>query len=325
MLACALATSVPLYSQERQLPPDSVLFEIASVVVRGTSATQDVWKGEWFRGNFAVLIGDGRTLAVLADGEEVPEPILARRPIEGFARTAYLLPDGYPGVPERHGNVGRIANRSLALAWPFYESVFGINDPVLTNAVVLYHEFFHVFQFGRGTWSVAGWENEPPYEVISSEGFQALAARERSLLAEALVTSSSDSLGLLLEEYLRLRSERMEMLPRGSRAYETDYERIEGTAHFVGYSAGLLAVHGSTDALVETVRFDLLNTPPFDQPLWRSGPYRDWHLYATGSAIAILLDRIAPSTSWKDPLARNTPFPELLRDALSLSAAGSSP
>ncbi len=325
LLVVVHSARTPLYSQVVAPPTDSLLLEIASTVVRGTPHTHAVWSGGWFEGDFAILIPDGRSFVVVSNPDMEPlPPIIASRPIDGFYRTAYLLPAGHPEAPERSGR-RTFAGRPLSLVWQYSDSVFGVKDPLLANAVVLYHEFFHVFHVGRRVWGLSGWDDDPPWDVVTSDVFQALAEREREILARALIASSSNSLVLLLNEYLEVRAERMGMLPTGSRAYETDYERLEGTAHLVGYATGLLAARGDLDDLIEIVSSDLRNTPRFDEPLWQSGPYRDWHVYATGAAIIILLDRLDPTGSWRESLARNAAFPGLLRQALSAVELPSAP
>jgi hypothetical protein len=310
LLLCAGA----LAGQGPRSPADAVLYEIAETLLGGAEAADGIWGTAWFTGEFAILTGDGRALVVTAEpfASALEPPVVPRR-AERSSHWMYLLPSGHPEVPEAHGQ-RRIGGRSL-LAWPLADSIFSIREPVLASVVVLYHELFHLNQVRPGQWSFGSWREYPPRAIVSSARFQEIAEREREILAQAITTTSREELDPLIADYLRTRADRVRLLPADSRGYEVDYERIEGTAHWVAYSAGLLAVRGHTDELVAIARQDLLSTPLFDGSQPDLGSYRGWHIYATGVAICILLDRLDPSGSWREPLRRGTGLAELLSRA----------
>jgi hypothetical protein len=82
----------------------------------------------------------------------------------------------------------------------------------------------------------------------------------------------------------------------------------------VGYEAALLALEGSTKRVVEIVRADLLATPAFDASPNMSS-YRHWHIYATGSAIGLILDRL--DVDWRPDIQRGSTFWDLLERAVA--------
>ena len=157
---------------------------------------------------------------------------------------------------------------------------------------------------------------EPPVEVVTSREFQQLAVRERGLLVQALEAADQDSVKTILRSYLEARADRMRLLPPQNRSMESTHESMEGTANFVAYEAALRAVRGNAADLAELLKHDLVHTPPFDDPTRDLGSYRHWHVYATGAALAFLLDRLSPEGLWQAALEDGNTYQQLIAAAV---------
>ena len=314
MLAACLVTLAapaaghPLVAQQAVHPSDSLLLDMAAAIVRGGPAANRLWHTPWYTDRFAILSPDGRAVVVLPD---LPPPELgiplAERVLGDAFPTPYLFAPG-SGIPPGHGR--KMLGDQPVLAWPQHDSIFGLTDPLLATVMVMYHEIFHQYQFGA-RWVIHG-TTEPPGEILVSRKFQQFAADERTLLSEALDTADTDSLRTLLRSYLEVRKRRMSLLPPEARGTESTHESVEGTANFVAYQAALLAVQGSDTELVTLLRYDLAHTPPFDDPGYELGAYRQWHVYATGAALAFIVDRLTPGRTWQTALENGATYQQLI-------------
>jgi hypothetical protein len=302
-------TVVPPLSQT-----DSLLLTIAADVVRGRTDANQEWFKPWFGGEFLLLPPAGGALAVFAG--PLPNglgPALSEHALGGTHR-GYFVPPGSQ-VPTRF-DLRRYDGRQL-VAWPLEDSIYSIADSVLANVFAVYHEAFHVYQLDNG-W----FRNVPPtavgrvpLELVVAPEFQELAAREREMLGRALYLTNPDSTKALLRDYLEIRAQRTALLPPQFRDIEAYDERHEASAQLVAFRAALLAVEGTTNDMVPLIGSDLRNTPPFDAPYGPFGPFRQWHIYATGSAIGVLLERMG--VSWKRELEQGATFLDLLTRAVA--------
>jgi hypothetical protein len=308
----ALAEGQLLKAQQVAQHSDSLLLDMAAAIVRGGPAANRLWRAPWYADEFVIMSPDGRAVVVLPDLPPVELGLpLAERVIGDSFPTVYLFPP-VPGLPIRHGTQ-MFANRFI-LAWPQYDSIFGVRDPLFATVMVMYHEIFHVYQM-RARWVVAG-GSEPPTEIVNSREFQLLAARERTLLVQALETSDADSLKAILRSYLEVRVQRMSLLPVETRSTESTHESMEGTANFVAYQAALRALGGNEADLVKILKEDLVHTPPFDDPTRDVGSYRHWHVYATGAALAFLVDGLSSRSAWQAALEDGRTYQQLIGAAV---------
>ena len=317
LIALALAGSIGTAPAAAQVPlsrTDSLLLTIASDLLRGQRDADGSWLSPWFTGEFMLLRPEGGALAVFRGS---PPPSLGvPRSTHALSETRYahFFAAGTPGVPTRFEMP--FFERQL-VAFPLTDSIYSIADPVLATVISLYHEAFHLYQIGS-RWFRSVPENgtsQIPRELTTTREFQDLAAKERDLLSRALYQTRPDSIRALLRSYLAARDERVALLPEGLRVSEAYDERMEASAHLVSYRAGLLAVEGSATDLVPLIASDLRNTPAFDDPAQSMSPLRHWHIYATGSAIALLLDRLR--VPWQRELEQGATFVDLLRRAVA--------
>jgi hypothetical protein len=310
LLAASLSAS-PAAAQTALSRTDSLLLTIAGAVHRGAADANESWLTQWFRGEFMLLRPEGGALAVFAGSPPPSLGLPASTHELGDSKFAHFFAPGTPGIPTRFDMP--MIDRRRIVAFPLTDSIYSISDPVLATVVAVYHEAFHLHQLDTRWPRVATLTEVPPALMLTAE-FQELAGRERALLARALYQSNRDSVRATLRTYLDTRAARMALLPPEHRSAEADDERVEASAQLVGYRAGLLAVEGTASDMVALISSDLRNTPPFDDPTRTSGSLRHWHIYATGSAIGMLLDRLG--VTWKRELERGDSFVDVLTRAV---------
>ena len=151
------------------------------------------------------------------------------------------------------------------------------------SAALLIHEAFHVFQAKRHP----GWgANEADLFVYPVEIPPALALRrlESESLRRALAAGSRSSAGTWAARALEVRRERFALLPTSAASYERGTETKEGLARYVEARAGGPAVS------------------IFPEAEFSAGAVRD-RAYASGAAMALLLDRLDPD--WKRRFEKN--------------------
>ena len=307
-----VAASQPVGAQQVGQHADTLLLDMAATIVRGGPSANELWHAPWYTDEFVIMSPDGRAVVVLPDLPPVELGLpLAERVLGDSFPTPYLYAP-VSGLPVRHGK--QILGDRMILAWPAYNSIFGIRDPLFATVMVMYHEIFHVYQ-ARARWMLPG-GTEPPVEVVTSREFQQLAVRERGLLVQALEAADQDSVKTILRSYLEARADRMRLLPPQNRSMESTHESMEGTANFVAYEAALRAVRGNAADLAELLKHDLVHTPPFDDPTRDLGSYRHWHVYATGAALAFLLDRLSPEGLWQAALEDGNTYQQLIAAAV---------
>lgn len=311
LVTCGLAS--PAAGQAQELGTDEGLLAAASDIVRGRADANAAWIRKWFTGEFMLVKPDGEALAVLLSS---PPPSLAvsdsARVLPESEYVAYLLPAGQPGLPSP-SVISEFGERRV-VAVPVVDSLFGLRDLRLATTTLVYHEAFHLYQISA-RWALPSGANQlASGDLVGRDEFQSLAARERAILARALGITRVDSLIAVLRTYVDVRSSRLALLPSYLRTAEAHMERMEASAHLISYRAALLAVEGSDERLFDLIRSDLFGTPGFDDPQREMDSYRHWHIYATGAAIGILLERLG--VPWKEPLERGATFWDLLNGAL---------
>lgn len=215
-------------------------------------------------------------------------------------------PSGFVAVPGRDGVVayhGRhpqvTANTGTQLGGVWTATLMPSAANLRTRARVLVHETFHVYQRQRHP----GWQASEAdlftYPVDDTEQLT-LARLEIEALRRAL-TGDPGKAGCWGHQALELRRERFATLPEKAVAYERGTEWNEGLAAYVESRAG---------------RPDTIPSAVFPPEAVRQ------RSYATGAALARLLDRFSPD--WRSGLERDDTrtLDALLADALA--APGSS-
>jgi len=171
-------------------------------------------------------------------------------------------------------------------------------------AALMLHEAFHVFQAKRHP----KWEgNEAELFVYPVEDAEALALRriESRSLTLALTAGEGGLRSSWASRAIAARRARFARIPAGSAGYERGTELKEGLARYVQARAG-----GETGS-------------PFPDAEFPPDKVRD-RAYASGSAMALLLDRLDPT--WKETLEkRDEPLDEILGRATAGTAPAALP
>lgn len=168
-------------------------------------------------------------------------------------------------------------------------------------AALVLHEMFHVFQaFRHPRWG----GNEVDLFVYPSDDAEALSLRrlESSALRGALAAKRRAATEALAARALEIRRERFSRLPEPAVAYERGTEAKEGLARYIEALAA-----GSGEPLLPQDEF------PAQAVRERA--------YASGCAIALLLDRLDPD--WKERLDAKDDVP--LDELLTRAVAGARP
>ncbi len=146
-----------------------------------------------------------------------------------------------------------------------------------TLAALMIHEAFHVFQGERHRdWAA----NEAELFTYPVEDADLLAWRrlETEALRRALAARTRADTGCWADTAMQYRSKRFTVLPRGAMEYETHSELNEGLATYVEWKAKGRPAVELPDFGAEDVRL---------------------RAYATGRALAVLLDRLSPNWQGK--------------------------
>lgn len=170
--------------------------------------------------------------------------------------------------------------------------------PLEKVAAVTAHEIFHAFQHKHHP----GWRintaNQFIYPMDDTDNYADLIL-ESMAFASALDSADVTTSAQWAAKALAIRSDRYSRLSDDSIGYERGVELLEGTAHYIEYST--MGEAGDSNGLLTTY-------PPQQIRL---------RLYATGRALAALLDRF--DESWKEQLEEDTArhLDLLLQKALS--------
>lgn len=330
VIAALLLTSASASAQAEPVAPsagaaDTLLLRTAAAIVAKRDELARVWPGFWPGDDSFVLAVPGETVLVVSRGtpgsEYVRLPGLPEYPaLEGIAylwiarEALSTVSEGWWATWFRTGDVNATA--------------IALRETEKASVEVLLHEAFHRYQFDhlRG---VLG-RNVEDAPAFSDIDFNVLAELERQILASALQAPDTEVAVSVLREYVTIRVLREQSFPRPVEA-ERSVELMEGTAHYVGVrSAGIVTGEGRQAEeevryalqeplrLQESVRF--VNRPDpvmFDDPNVKMRWTHRSRLYATGAAIALLLDRLG--VSWQEDAGTGRSFPDLITEAISLN------
>lgn len=224
--------------------------------------------------------------------------LLFRHPDPPAEFVSFSSRQGVWGFAGRHESV--TANAAAQLNGVLTATVMLTPDKRLTlreRAALVIHETFHVFQRQRhADWTA----DELELFVYPFEDADALRLRrlETHALSRAEAARTKDAAGCWAAAALKFRAERFARVPAGSAAYERGTELNEGLASYVeALAAG---------------RAGRAGLPPDD---FAAGEVRQ-RAYATGRALALLLDRF--DAGWKQKLegGDKRPLDELLAASL---------
>lgn len=298
------------------------LVQLAARMVRAGPAVGAVWPGFWGAEQGFMLLHPRET-ALLVLPRNPPEDYapLAGGAVPPELRGRAYLRQAYP--PELGPNsfsIGYVVGTDTVPALqPRGNSLFSRLD-------FYYHESFHGYQHRRfapsplGDRRVRMGERLVDSAVTATPGFTTLGELERRLLAQALRTGQRDSVQAVVRAYLAVRRARVGALPQ-VRAVERSFERLEGTAHWVGCTAAARALEEPAQRVTECVTEEL-ERPLDDFPAMPEADARQmrWRQYGTGAAMALLLDRL--EVEWRAQVQAGAYLDELLSAAVGDAEGG---
>ncbi len=317
-LAVLVAACGPLRPQSGTEPPAGLapavgpLVEAGARVARASPEISKIWAGFW-QAPHAFGIAKPRE-AVLVVSEVAPESPFAALPRNALPPAlrgrAYVAHGVIQGLYATQGNYFDLHARIV----PGTELtvVFMKADPEAT-VEFLVHEAFHAFQLR--VFSTPR-RDDDAFDMPSAARpeFTSLIDLERSLLASGLEPMGRDSLEQVVRSYLAVRQRRYASTAESVRGEELHLERIEGSAHFVGLTAGAMSADPRRPGSVEKTVLEHLT-------MEMEAPDARWAVrmrsYGTGAAIAILLGRLNV-VDWKTRLQDGATFHELLAGAVPL-------
>ena len=251
--------------------------------------------------------------AVQDTAERVKDPILVIAELDrlagmelwpGFDPTSYPIalfdgadtwlfrhpspPEGFKSAPDSQA-VWVYEGRHPAMRWNSKAEIGGVTTatvllniqpdrPAIEEASIIVHETFHIFQDEHHPGWTANEAHRFTYPIDDAQNYL-LTIIEDHALARALEAKSDKEAAAWAARALAVRIERTAVLTDEHRAFETGLEMMEGTARYLAQFT--LGKSESTATLLDIL------TP--DQFRWRP--------YATGCALAALLDRF--DGGWK--------------------------
>jgi hypothetical protein len=215
-----------------------------------------------------------------------PDPPEEFRPLEGH-EGVWASPGKHPAMRwNSNADIGGTSTATLLLTIEAGRSVE-------YEAHILFHEVFHLFSKPlHPTWRPNEmWRYSYPMDDV--DNYRQLLLEEEAL-ARAVDSNNDGSTASWTAAALAIRTERSAKLSEEHRTFETALELQEGTAVYMGRSA--IGIADDTGRLLED----------------RGPEGIRWRCYETGSAIAVILDRLLPG--WKRTLdgEPDTTFTELL-------------
>lgn len=292
----------------------SILKRVDRLLEAGRVAAPDVWPGFRIPAEVILCSRSGLTLVRL---EHRADPPWVTGNTEEVSPRSYLVSSPPTGLEHVCFDLEYSLGGSELVAVPLISSVYTLDDPILANLVQFYHEAFHRyqqlhFQPTRGSGLQPLQEVQLPLEVLNEDGFARLAREERHELARALSAEGPDSKRAAIERYIQLREQRLAHDKRIGDA-EAHHERKEGVAHLVGLEAAFRVAERDEDAVRKAVLDHLRNTPAFLGEEHMAHPYRRWHVYGAGAALALLLTDFG--VSWREMVtAGETPYSLVVRE-----------
>lgn len=315
---CLMVVIEPAVGQEQR----EVLLQVGRLFA-GQTDTANVWPQFEIPSAGIICAESGLTLFVSSHGEPAISSELEGAEEVGAGQ--FILPQPPEGLEFVCFDLSYPMGDERLVAVPLIEKAYSITDPVLATLTLFYHESFHRFQEEQfGETSATGYsplqEVRLPIRLINSVEFGALAEQERELLIEALQEPDLSRKQRILKHYVASRRQRMNMVPQHLREAEAHHERKEGSANLVGLELALAAAGLPESGVRGAVVDDLRNTPAFAGQDYMNNPYRHWHIYATGSAIGLLLQDF--EVAWRERVQGGwTPYALLLDDVVGLEAS----
>ncbi|HEX8423870.1 MAG TPA: hypothetical protein VF634_10690, partial [Pyrinomonadaceae bacterium] len=287
LLLLCLMPWTPLRAAQKSVGRETAIVDVYAVVaeVDRIASTQNLWP------NF-----DPRRVPVeIYDGQTT---LLFRHPAPPPEFTSLSSRQGVWAFPGRHETVTANAHAKLnnvLTATVIFKS--GGTESLRQRAALVVHELFHVFQRERHPkWT--GDELELFVYPFDDAELLALRRLETEALRRADTTRKLPDARCWARLALSTRRERFARMTTGAANYERATELNEGLARYVEARA----------AGTRTANLPAAEYPPADLRT---------RAYATGHALALLLERFAPAWTTRLEAGENLSLDELLAAALS--------
>ena len=262
---------------------DSTIVSIAEQAVRGAIAIDRVWPGFWNPAAFAIYRPDTAIYLFSTDVAPVGfKPVNDARLPAVLRHSWFVLEASSRGL--RGGAVPIDPNaKRLAMAVRLPQgSVWPLE--------FLLHESFHGWQFRNfANLFDPGLPQHLP-DSLRLSGNQHLLETERRLLVAALASKSNSR--QTVRDYLGARRARLSDSPPLAGRIEQAAERREGTAEYVGLVGALAATNGGMDAAVDSIVTRIRSDERWGSETLTPREHLSTRAYRTGSAMALLLDRL---------------------------------
>jgi hypothetical protein len=304
-------------SYEDWAPTQSELVPMAAAIAEVSSRLEDLWPGFWREADPFLLLSPSGGMILLMYAGQPPlgfEPLKER---SGHSYRLYRRGGFLPGYQQgSFPGVYEIGDQQIYALPPMGTSI-------LNRLEFFVHEAFHFYQRGRsGRWhrvpedSISGVN---PERYLADEGvlidsvFLAQLEQEDRLLRSIVLESDPKSFRDLLELYLEARTERLRDRP-DIEALERRYERMEGTAQYVGCRAAAAYSLATASTLEQCLTRDLHRERP------RSLALRILQLrpYASGAVLSYSLDRLHIE-DWRTAVAEGWRLDEIVARAVEFS------
>lgn len=211
------------------------------------------------------------------------------------------------------------ANRTFALDYPAGTPnmmMVQMGDNWRTTATTLFHEQFHDFQ--RDAFDKTDWKHGGEYidltAISDRAAFTAAAELERRVLADAILAETAAQSADLTRQYIALRRIRERTVEETVVGKERYFERLEGTAQYIGLKASSIVLGDDADSVAGALAGGLRRSLFANGEGSYSGNWFRTRAYDVGGALALLLDR--SGADWKARIEAGEPLDAVLESIL---------
>lgn len=263
---------------------DSTIVSIAEQAVRGTIAIDRAWPGFWNPAAFAIYRPDTALYLFSTDGAPVGfRPVNDARLPTVLRHSWFVLEASSRGLKGGVLPIDPNAKRLVMAVRLQQGSVWPLE--------FLLHESFHGWQYRNfaGLFDPSLPQHLPDSLRLSGN-LAHLLEMERRLLVAALGSKSTSREAV--RDYLEARRARLSDSPPLAGRIEQAAERREGTAEYVGLVGALAATNGGMDAAVDSIIARIRSDERWGSETLTPRERLSTRVYRTGSAMALLLDRL---------------------------------
>ncbi len=297
MAATLMAPFIMAFQSDVRNPPADLRSK-ASLILDHSGELSRIWPGYWPE-NQGFILYDPSSGAVLVGADGQPRNVTYRDGKLPGADSDFVF--DYPaGTPN-------MMMMTVKNDWPL-------------AVETLFHEQFHDFQhdaFDKKDRRYGG-DYVDLTEITDRASFTAAAELERRVLADAILAQTAAKRTELSRQYVALRRIRETTLGEAIVGKERYFERLEGTAQYVGFKAAAIVLTGEDGSVATQLATGLRRNLFANAKGSYSGNWFRTRAYDVGGAIALLLDQLGPS-DWKARVQSGEPLDILLEKALGIT------